>query len=219
MDELADRYPPLNGGACCLDFVNTLEPGADGGRDRDHLGTDYSGVLSWSAYAGLIDAGTERRLRTRAATHPQLARWVAAEAHDLRAQLLATFTAVAAGDPLPPAALAGIGLAYADALAAGTLRSTGSAAHWSWDDADDAGDADLRAPLRPIAVSAIDLLTGDQTERVKHCAGCPVLFLDTTRNGSRRWCLMRYCGNVQKSRRQARQRRAARAAGRQVSNL
>jgi len=63
--------------------------------------------------------------------------------------------------------------------------------------------------LRVIARSAADLLTSEQLSRVKLCGGesCGWLFLDTTRNRTRRWCDMRDCGNIAKVRRFRERRR------------
>jgi len=57
--------------------------------------------------------------------------------------------------------------------------------------------------LWPVVRSAAELLTGDELPRVAQCAGelCGWLFLDTTRNRSRRWCDMADCGNLAKVRR------------------
>jgi predicted RNA-binding Zn ribbon-like protein len=35
----------------------------------------------------------------------------------------------------------------------------------------------------------------DKLERVKECPNCGWLFLDTTKNGKRRWCSMEDCGS------------------------
>jgi predicted RNA-binding Zn ribbon-like protein len=47
------------------------------------------------------------------------------------------------------------------------------------------------------------LLTSDALARVRLCAdtSCAWLFLDTTRNRTRRWCDMKECGNRNKVRR------------------
>jgi predicted RNA-binding Zn ribbon-like protein len=57
--------------------------------------------------------------------------------------------------------------------------------------------------LAPIVKSAADLLLSDMLDRVKQCEGdpCGWLFLDTSRNRSRRWCSMEDCGNRAKARR------------------
>jgi predicted RNA-binding Zn ribbon-like protein len=48
-----------------------------------------------------------------------------------------------------------------------------------------------------------DLLTSGDLDRVGQCADdrCGWLFLDVSRNGSRRWCSMEACGNRAKARR------------------
>lgn len=58
-----------------------------------------------------------------------------------------------------------------------------------------------------LAVSAISLLAGERMKRIKICANCCWLFLDSSRNSSRLWCDMAVCGNRQKARRHYRRRR------------
>jgi predicted RNA-binding Zn ribbon-like protein len=57
--------------------------------------------------------------------------------------------------------------------------------------------------LWPVVVSAAELLTSPDVERVRQCAreGCQWMFLDLSKNGSRRWCSMTLCGSRAKSRR------------------
>ena len=54
-----------------------------------------------------------------------------------------------------------------------------------------------------LAVDASDLLTSTDLDRVRECSGdtCSWLFLDRSRNRSRRWCDMADCGNRAKARR------------------
>jgi predicted RNA-binding Zn ribbon-like protein len=49
----------------------------------------------------------------------------------------------------------------------------------------------------------VDLITSDEIERVKRCASdeCGWLFIDSSKNRSRKWCNMRGCGNRAKARR------------------
>ncbi len=53
----------------------------------------------------------------------------------------------------------------------------------------------------PIVESAADSLAGDELARVRRCADsrCYRVFLDTTKNGLRRWCDMGTCGNRAKA--------------------
>src|ERR687888_470126 len=70
---------------------------------------------------------------------------------------------------------------------------------WSWADA----AVRLDAPLWPLVRLAAELLVGPELERVRECAAgdCRWLFLDTSKNRSRRWCDMKSCGNRAKVRR------------------
>jgi predicted RNA-binding Zn ribbon-like protein len=54
-----------------------------------------------------------------------------------------------------------------------------------------------------VVRSAIELLMSGNLDRVRECQGesCSWLFLDTSRNGKRRWCDMQACGNRAKVRR------------------
>ncbi len=51
--------------------------------------------------------------------------------------------------------------------------------------------------LVPIAEAAADLLCQADLRRIRRCAhpACVLYFLDQTKNGTRRWCDMRTCGN------------------------
>lgn len=51
--------------------------------------------------------------------------------------------------------------------------------------------------LGAAAADAIDVLAAAPQGRLRQCAGdnCPLLFVDTSRPGNRRWCSMQRCGN------------------------
>jgi len=79
------------------------------------------------------------------------------------------------------------------------LTRQGDGFHWAL-----ARDVALDRPLWPIARSAVELLTSDDEVRlVRECASatCEWLFVDRTRNHSRRWCDMNDCGNRAKQKR------------------
>lgn len=65
-----------------------------------------------------------------------------------------------------------------------------------------------------VAQDAVDLVCGLDVTRLRRCpveeGGCGWLFLDLTRNGSRRWCAMEDCGSGAKARRLTARRRASR---------
>jgi predicted RNA-binding Zn ribbon-like protein len=66
-----------------------------------------------------------------------------------------------------------------------------------------AGGNPLEQLIWPIAQAAAELLTSDELRLVRFCEApdCEWLFLDHSRNGSRRWCDMTTCGNRAKARR------------------
>ena len=100
--------------------------------------------------------------------------------------------------------------AYTDALRHGRLTPGAAGLRWTW-------EPDLRLPRWLVAQSAIELATSGSLGRVKACAsqdGCQYLFVDTSKNGSRRWCSMTDCGNQAKSKRLTARRRADRTGAR-----
>ena len=111
-----------------------------------------------------------------------------AEARALRAVVDAVFRPLATGAEPAPEALAEL---VARAAAAIERARLVDGFRLAWD-----GD-----PVSALAVAALDLLRSDRLERLKACEDCPWLFLDTSRNHSRRWCSMDDCGSRSKMRR------------------
>ena len=72
------------------------------------------------------------------------------------------------------------------------LRPTVRGYGWGW--IDEAVDPVPRL-LWPVAWSAARLLDSPDLARLKGCDGCGRLFLDSSRNRSRRWCDKGECGN------------------------
>lgn len=58
------------------------------------------------------------------------------------------------------------------------------------------GDVTVPRLLADLARDGVDLASGPQAHRTRECArpDCALLFLDTSRAGSRRWCSMSGCG-------------------------
>jgi predicted RNA-binding Zn ribbon-like protein len=61
--------------------------------------------------------------------------------------------------------------------------------------------ATITPPLAQIAHSAVALALSPTITRVKVCGGCGWLFIDRTRNRSKRWCITAMCGSRAKARR------------------
>ena len=69
--------------------------------------------------------------------------------------------------------------------------------------------ATAAATLSTIARDAISLFSGDLRSRIRQCENptCGLMFVDTSRPGKRRWCLMKRCGNISKTARYRQQRK------------
>jgi predicted RNA-binding Zn ribbon-like protein len=194
----------LTGGALCLDFTNTMDwrlrP-----QPQEWL-TDYADLVAWSRHVQILTDAQTSALLTRAAAQPDAACAVLDRALTLREAIYRIFVAVAhAAAPAPPD-LAILNTELAGALA--RLRVVPAGADFAWDWDVPAGALDWM--LWPVVRSTADLLVSDALSRVHECGGtdCGWLFLDTSRNGSRRWCSMDGCGNRAKARRHyARQRK------------
>ena len=133
-------------------------------------------------------------------------------AHALRNILIKTFTGVslinsgaasAAAGAMSPTLWADLRRFVAQAQAHAELAPADHAYELAWP-----LTARLDALLWPIALAALELLTSPQLIRVKKCAGCPWVFLDQSKNLSRRWYDMDDCGTHEKIRRYV-SRRAA----------
>ena len=79
----------------------------------------------------------------------------------------------------------------------------------------DTAHARAAQALSTLAREMIELLSGPLSGRIRECASddCPLVFVDSSRPGARRWCAMERCGN----RRKLRALRARRATGGQAS--
>jgi predicted RNA-binding Zn ribbon-like protein len=199
------RELPIVGGHLALDFANTVDDPLGPAR-HDHAST-YDEVVRWSIRVETVTATQASRLLRAAASRPKDAAATIETAQQLRETLTEIFGCVADNTPDVPKQWTRLRPFVATAFANATLDETGSGARqWAWPQVDD-----LAVVLHPIASAAADLLVSDQLRRVKRCARCPWLFLDNSKNRSRRWCDMNDCGRAQKieryvARRAARQR-------------
>jgi predicted RNA-binding Zn ribbon-like protein len=195
--------------AVCLDFANTV--GGSRERPRETLHS-YADLVAWSWSAGLILPAEADRLLAAAAADPAAAAAVYARAIALREAIYRLFSAVAAGRSPAAADLAQLNAALATALGRLRVAPAPDGFAWTWHTGD---GLPLDRPLWPLAHAAAALLTGESLDRVRECASptCAWLFIDHSRNRSRRWCDMADCGNRAKARRHYERRRAARLAG------
>ncbi|MBT2207684.1 ABATE domain-containing protein [Actinomadura sp. NEAU-AAG7] len=180
----------FDAGAVCLDFAHTGGEGDYAVFETLHEPGDLAGWLAQPPLdAALTTPVTSRELG--AAKTLRQAIWEAAHAR-------------AAERPLPAEAVATINRAAQAAPLVPELSGGGTAATW-------ASPVRATQALSALAREMIDLLSGPLSGRVRECAGedCPLVFVDTSRPGARRWCSMERCGNRHK----LRALRARRATG------
>ena len=185
------------GGALCLDFTNTVSARGLGGAS-DRL-PGYSDLVVWSQEAGTVTSEVAAALTEAAALHPATAAAVLQRAVDLREALYRIFIAQMEGLPPPPADLVRLNSELGLAMAHLRLQPGATCCVWTWESDTQA----LDRVIWPVVRSAADLLTSGELDRVRQCAGdrCGWLFVDRSKNRSRRWCEMKECGNVAKVRR------------------
>jgi predicted RNA-binding Zn ribbon-like protein len=186
------------GGHAAVDFTNTV--GSRGETPAEHFNT-FGDVISWAETRGIVGRAQARRLRVRAERHPGAMDDALTEVVGLRESLYRLIAAAARGRTAPAADLALVNAHVARAFTRPHLAARGGHLALAFDAP---GATPLAAPIvTPIVRAAIDLVTTDTIERVGLCAdeSCRWLFVDATRNRTRRWCTMKDCGNRSKVRR------------------
>jgi len=187
----------LIGGWLCLDFVNTVD-----WRDSDHTKewfTKYSDLVSWSRHTGILTGNETRALLRKAELRSTDAKAVLERAIILREVLYRIFSAIADHHQASSSDVGILNRELSKAMAQTRLMPTTGGYSWTYNLKDDA----LDQMLWRIARSAADLLTSDKLNRIRKCSAkdCNWLFLDMSRNRSRRWCDMKDCGNRAKAQR------------------
>jgi len=178
-----------------LDFANTVDP-RDGEGRVEYL-RSFEGLIDWADQAGVLTKNAARQAVRMAAGEGRAAAHALDRAVALREAIYVIFSAVAAHRPAPADAIGELEAAYRQAMAHASLARKAGAFHWHL-----SGGLDI---VRwQIAREAVALLESDRLDRIKRCPGggdCGWLFLDSSKNATRRWCSMEGCGNRAKLRR------------------
>jgi predicted RNA-binding Zn ribbon-like protein len=184
------------GGHLAVDFANSVSDRLT--KPIDHI-TTYADLVAFARQADIVTPRVAVELQRTAEQHPDEAQAVLREVVAIRETLYGLFSAIALAQP-PRAE----DLEVLNSLLS-RLR-VDERFEWQWH----AGPWGLDAPLGPIVRAALDLLTNGPRDRVRMCEAetCAWLFLDTSKNRSRRWCAMAQCGNRAKARRHYERHRA-----------
>jgi predicted RNA-binding Zn ribbon-like protein len=192
----------LAGGHLALDFANTA--GVHGSEPESEWLSGYDDLVWWGLRAGAVDQAAAGALLARGREDAGEAAAVFARAITLREALYRVFSPVCHGECPADGDLALINAELARALPHLRVVAEGSDFAWAWE-----GD-EMDRVLWPVVRAAADLLTSGELARIGECEGdnCEWLYLDTSRNRSRRWCVMSDCGNRAKARRHYHRTRA-----------
>ena len=190
----------------CLEFANTNAAGrtADG---ADRL-PGFEDLVDWLVRQGALPTGS--RAKKWAKANPARAARLLARARRLREAVFAVMSARAEGREAPRADLDLLSTEAVGTMEA--LELVPGEGGFAWRARGDAAIEPL--VLYAPALSAASLLTGDDLPRVRVCANqeCGWLFLDSSKNQTRKWCDMGDCGNRMKARRRAARLRAGKHA-------
>ena len=168
--------PELIGGHLALDLVNTVAWRLDPGRTVDRF-AELPNVQRWLLAAGV---SSDETVTTRLRDDLVSARDVA---YDVLARL------AVGGQPT------GAAIDALHGLIAGIVRSASVETDpFGWR----AGD-----PADAVRLAVWRLFEDEDLGRLRQCGdqGCGWLFLDRSKNGSRRWCSSADCGNRARARR------------------
>ncbi len=187
----------MDGNHLALDFTNTIDWR---NTEKEHEWLDaYTDLVAWGMRVGLLDSEAAEALAQKAQREPSEAATVLLNARKLRELLFRIFNAVI-GEHTPD---------LEDwQLFNRTLRTAMSSVgidqregRFVWSFAHDGQRLDFF--LGSVFKAASDLLIDGDLSRLKRCSTpeCQWLFLDSSKNNSRRWCDMQSCGNRAKAKR------------------
>jgi len=197
--EKCEETPLLGEGNLCIDFVNTVDWRNSKTRKKEML-HDFSALISWSKQMGILEDKTAQILFKKALQQPNKAEQVYEKTIELRELLYRIFSSMATTGQTSNHDLSIFNKYLADSMGKSCcLTPSNNGFVWSFCSEIDSMDLFLD----PIIKSAADLLVSSELKRVKQCAddACGWLFMDKSRNNSRRWCSMKDCGNRAKAHR------------------
>lgn len=187
----------LIAGNAALDLVNTLDWRFREEPPPEELLKGYDDLAHFMEQSGFINDALARRL-IRNVSESKAAQVVAA-VRELREAAAKVLYAALEGDDPPPSSVKALERFFRVARESQHLFWAGD--KLAWELAQSPALPEL--PLWMLSLSVAELMTSDEMHLLRECgnAECRWLFLDTSKNHTRRWCDMKICGNRMKARR------------------
>jgi predicted RNA-binding Zn ribbon-like protein len=157
----------------------------------------YDDLVAWSRHVGTITDDEAKKVSRKANRKPDEAERAYRRAIELREAIYRIFTIIFEGQSPVQEDLAVFNKYLGEAMMRSQIVKTQDGYRWDMT----ANKTQLDWILNPVIRSAADLLVSEEIRQVKRCADptCGWLFLDISRNRSRRWCDMADCGNRAKA--------------------
>jgi predicted RNA-binding Zn ribbon-like protein len=188
----------LKSGHPSLEFTNTVNDHAS--EQPGETLFRYEDLLAWAKRVGLLRTEQVDQLAQKAARQPEEAAAVFAKSWELRESIYRIFVAKTENKSPAKEDLMILNSVLGHLTSGAQLIHHAGRFEWQWN----FDENTLEVPLWLSALSAVDLMTSDYYQWVGQCAdedGCGWLFVDTSKNHSRRWCDISDCGNRAKQRR------------------
>ncbi len=191
-----DRTFQLIAGDPALDLVNTLDWRFRESGPEERIAT-YDDLLNFAEQNGLLTPKQAKTLRRGAS--PYIGSHVVEETRGLREALSDLLYSGLDGSNSSAASLKTLERFFREAREQTRLRRDGTRLKWEWSGA----ETKPEFPVWLLTRAASRLLLSENVQQVRACANaeCRWLFMDTSKNHTRRWCDMKLCGNRMKARR------------------
>lgn len=185
-------------GNVALSFANTMDWHAS--EQPIELLTSYKEFTAWARDYAVISQAQKDELDAQAENDLDKSRKQLTDVQKIRDVLFRIFEAEAHERDVDLKDLDYLMHKYTQAMDHAKISNDGIRYAITWPK-----DAtDLEHPIWEIVRGSIELLLSENRIHVGQCAddrGCGFLFLDTSKNHSRRWCSMENCGNRAKAQR------------------
>ena len=180
---------PLDGGILCLDFVNSVHD-----RKKAPLKDYFSNagdILMWGKRAGIVNESSFGILAKKIDSGTQDLTGFHKKAIELRELLYGIFLKIVRRSGILQSELTSFNEFLSSYFNAVTVKFENGNffESWKWK------GEDLNRILLSVIKSSHELMLSGRLDRVKECPNCGWLFLDTTKNGKRKWCSMKSCGS------------------------
>lgn len=179
----------LDGGTPCFHFINTVHNWVD------EVVPDYLlspiDVVMWAKKAKIINGALLTSLESWTLSNPKHSEQGLIRTKALREVMHKIFYAISHQKRVNPNDLEKFNGFLSDLLPSLRINFLGGVFVDKWEFSEKSFDC----VLGPVVKDAYDLLLSNKLSRIKNCPNCGWIFLDNSKNSSRRWCSMKSCGS------------------------